>query len=187
MRYCVLDLETGGKDPGYHEMLELTLVEINPTTLQEVSRYTTGVKPVHPARITEEALETNKLKLKDILKYPTPVQVRGAFNNYHQEALGGEPLFLIGHNIGFDIGFLKQFFQYQYEDIFHYASLDSKGILEGLKLFALIDQEESTRLEDLTLKLDIPHNPHSSYEDCYAVIFLLRALKENISFENIFK
>ncbi len=183
MKYAIIDLETGGLNHEVHEALEITALVIDPIELTEVSRFTTNIKPVYLSRVEDEALKINHINREDIPNFPSLNQVRSAFSSFVQDACEGDKIYPIGHNYAFDRDFLRDIFQFQYYDLFHYAFADTKVFLDGLKLMGLLPLKVSTSLEVLTDKLDIPHRPHSSYEDCRAVLDVLRVLKKHTRFD----
>ena len=183
MVYGILDLETTGTDSSFHEIIEISLFILNSNDFTIVNRFTSRLCPQHTARIEPEIINITGITLDTMLSSPSQVQVRGAFLNFWQEALDGEKILLIGQNIQFDIGFLKEFLQYQFEDIFAYYSIDIKSIFEFAKLAGHLPEDFSTKLIELADYYNVPFKAHRSSEDCYAVLELLQILKNRISFD----
>ena len=180
MEYVVIDLETTGLDPTHHEICEMSFIVID-EELKEVAKFTSTMMPEHFSRIDPKALRVNGFTEKELKTHPSIVQVRGAFLRWKQEVMGDDLIIPIGHNIGFDLEFLRVFLQYQYEDIFHYRKCDTKVMIDNLKLINIITNESPSGLNYWADKLNIPYTPHKAYEDCMAVIGLLKWFKKSIS------
>lgn len=180
--YCVVDTETTGLSDD-HELIEFTVIEVNPVTLVTGSQFQGRVAPQHPSRTDPKALEVNGIKYEEMLNFSSDTLVRSEFIGWWEDALDGKNIIPIAHNWTFDSRFFRKFLQYQMEDIFHKNKyIDTKATLETLKIIGKIcgdrGEEFSTHLDDLTSAWGIPHNPHKSYEDCYATLDVLRYLKD---------
>lgn len=188
MQYAIIDLETTGLDPLRHEICEISIVLIN-EDLMEVNKFTSKIKPDHMNRIDEEALEVNKFTLDELETFPSSVRVRGLLNTWKEDVLGDQEIIPIGHNVMFDLSFLREYLQDTYKQWFNYRKVDTKGLFDTLKLLGEFPKDESTSLSELSERMCIPHKPHNAYEDCMAVLSLLRRLRGNLSInlDNIFE
>ena len=180
MKYAIIDLETTGLKPDYHEIIEISIIIID-EFLQEKNRFITTMKPNHFTRIDPKALEINKVDIQDMLSFPTDTQVRGKFLTWKQEILGDEKLIPIGHNITFDLMFLKNFLRYHFDELFHYKKIDTKILIDSLKLLKMFPDNISSSLPELTKALQIKHDAHKAYGDCKAVIKVLNWFKNNLT------
>lgn len=173
-----VDLETGGLDAGQHEILEIGVVHY---WVDEEGDYKIGetfeslVRPTRPDDIHPKALEKNGLKIEDLMKAPTPAQVRNAFFNWHEELFDGKLIKMLGSNPGFDKEFLKLYFGLNYDKIFWYKQKDTNGFAEGLRDSGLLDVS-STSLEALADHFNIPHTAHRAIGDCIAAIRVWEAM-----------
>ena len=183
--YCVLDTETTGLTDD-HELIEFTMIEVNPVTLVTGTQFQGKVAPQFPSRTDPRALKVNGIKYEDMIDYPSDTLIRSEFIGWWEDALGGRPIIPIAHNWAFDSRFFRKFLQYQMEDMFHKNRyIDTKATLETLKIIGKIcshrnPEEFSTHLDDLTSAWGIAHDPHKSYEDCHATLDVLRYLKETL-------
>jgi len=181
MKFAIIDTETGGKDPNFHELLELSVIEIDPDTLVTGASWSSGIAPKYINRIDKEALEVNGFTVEQVQDFPTVVQARGSFLHWWRDALDGELMTPVAHNWSFDKGFMRKFLTYQYDDIIAHGSVDTKSFFKTLN-FINKDYGTNTSLRYLAEKIDIPHRAHESYSDCMAVLEILRHLrKENPS------
>jgi len=131
---CVIDTETTGLDPFYHEMIQIAILPLdaNLDPRQDVIPFYISLKPDHPERIDREAMKVNKimdltkngfdrLKAIDLLeewvtklklpctKYGTPKRIT--------------PL---GQNYTFDKTFIQAWMgNKSYEAFFHYHYRDT--------------------------------------------------------------
>jgi DNA polymerase III subunit epsilon len=137
MKLFVLDTETGGLDPTVHSILSLALV-----TLDLESR---TIGPSIEIKISEgvyivnsEAMAINNIDLKEhSIDAKTPT---GSINIIKQFLKGHRtPVNLVGHNVQFDIGFLKRLYRLadnkmvgNYGDLFSHRVVDTCSILRFL-------------------------------------------------------
>ena len=147
--FLVIDTETGGLDPGKHSLLSVAGViwglETPPQTLFSfyVREYNLSIDP--------EALAVNNINLNEVVsKGLTPARacleiqskLVGFLNPNTTTFLPQEPLTVAGHNVGFDIAFLKRLFRLgennNYSKLFSHRSLDTASVLKFLQLMGHI-------------------------------------------------
>ena len=186
MFYTVIDVETTGTDPLLHEICEITLILID-KNFNELGRFTSTIRPEHFNRIDPEALKVNKFTVEELQTFPSLVQVRGALLSWKRQAIGEDTeenrFITIGHNVGFDLEFMRQFLQYRFDSWFTHRKVDTKVLWDTFKLFGSINPNMSGALDKITKRLGIPHNAHKSYDDCIATIALLKWFKSNLSLD----
>ncbi|GIV31617.1 MAG: hypothetical protein KatS3mg029_0968 [Saprospiraceae bacterium] len=141
-----IDTETGGLNPFKHDLLSVGLVVW--ADGQIVARKEILIKG-HPRRCTEEALAVNGIDLKthnqNALDKASAVQQIIDFLHEHFEKL---PVIVAGHNVGFDIAFLRQLFLSQgldFDQYFSHRSIDTSSILQYLGLLQNLPNEEVQR------------------------------------------
>lgn len=117
-KYIVLDCETGGLNCEEVPITQIGLLILD-DELKEINRWETYVKPYNDLRIEDDALKATGLKMSDIragiTKQELLDQLMKIFKSCNTNKPGkwyelGNPI-LIGHNIGFDIGFLDYLFR----------------------------------------------------------------------------
>jgi DNA polymerase-3 subunit epsilon len=132
----VIDTETGGTDPSEHSLLSIALVR--------VGRYTTDGAPVsgewfvrEPVlSVTPKALEINQIDLRTIgARGYSPRGVCAALESFFvQQDMDPGKTILCGHNVAFDVGFLKRL--YRLRDLndypFNYRTIDTHAIMWAL-------------------------------------------------------
>ena len=132
--YLVVDTETGGLDPKKHSILSIAGVVWQPRK---------NIEPLFDFYICEDeikttkrAMEVNKINLETVEKegygcYEAVREIKKALNKRFGH--DRKPLTLVGHNIAFDVGFMKRLYnkagQDYYSD-FRDRSLDTATILE---------------------------------------------------------
>lgn len=154
--YITLDLETTGFDPQTASIIEIGAALFNEEGI--VKKFSSLINPLQP--IPELITHITGIKTADVKDAPTFDQVAKEV----QEFLGNYPI--VGHNISFDIGFLK-----------------AKGLVLSNPEFdtfllstLLLPLQESYSLETLTVELGIEHkDKHRAYDDAIASmdLFLL--------------
>jgi DNA polymerase III epsilon subunit-like protein len=110
--FYVADIESTGLDDRENDVIELSLIRIR-TNEQK----TWSLKPLNPQAISADALRVNGHKLEDLLhqtkvgreRYLLPQDVIVDIENWVlDDGVPASNRCLVGQNIPFDIGFLKQ-------------------------------------------------------------------------------
>lgn len=115
----IIDFETTGIVPGYHDPIQIAAVRLNKLTLEEVASFESKIKPMRPQNATLEALKVSGRTMEDLEELvrtaPTPAEVLKAFEmaifgKYtppDKKAFYSFDVVLAGQNVKFDIGFLN--------------------------------------------------------------------------------
>lgn len=126
----VLDTETGGVDPHAHSLLSVALVSLDGERRLEffVREPTLHTVP--------ESMAVNGINLRDVeSRGLTPVEACEALEGFlsvEREREGGRAPLLAGHNIAFDIAFLKRLYRLAgrgAEGVFSHRSLDTHTLM----------------------------------------------------------
>ena len=166
MRYCFLDIETTGFEPEQDSLIELSFV-ITDENFVEIDRLDTLIRPekspLNPfvtklTGITENLLHTEARAWSEVLPQA-------------QEKIGSATI--IGHNIGFDIGFL----------VAYGLPIQKNPWIDTHQLSRiLLVNEESYSLETLAQKYGFVHeSAHRAMSDVEANIELYVFLLEKIN------
>jgi len=178
IKACI-DTETTGLIAGVNEIIQIAVV-IMDDDFKFVDKFVSLVKPMHEGNINLDALKVNRIKMDDLLSAPTPLQVRNAFFQWHEEVHDSMMIEPLGHNYMFDRDFLKIFFGNDlYAEKFYYKTRDTFTLAQ-----ALIDRGSldvgSTSLIGLCEHFDIPIKAHNALGDVLATMNLYRKLLEVI-------
>jgi DNA polymerase III epsilon subunit-like protein len=178
---CVFDMETTGLDVwlGGAEPIELAAIMLD-MNQQEVGRFPARLMSVqHPELASPRALEVNGKTIQQIMAAESPAVVFNEFAGWMHGILGGVGRAMpVGHNVQFDIQFMKWAFnQYlrplSYDNLFDYHSIDSFQIA----FFKKVQIERSmkyTQLTDLTRFYGIIHDAHQAMGDVEATVEVLK-------------
>ena len=128
--YAIVDVETTGLNPNYHEMIDIGIIIIN-QNLEIKGQYFSKVLPSFPERIDPMAQNINGFDLQRwtqeeaISEEELINQINIFLNNYI-----GKPIF-IAFNSWFDSGFVRNLLNehdYKFNDWFDYRVLDIPSI-----------------------------------------------------------
>ena len=133
----VLDTETTGLNPYENEIIQLAAVTVDPIRLElvENSELNLFFRPLKTDKISDEALRINKRTREELSKFPDPKISWSDFKIYMQNLKSNwrDTPMLCGHNIEFDIKFLKELCKLYgpwdtkngTQSLFHYFAIDT--------------------------------------------------------------
>jgi DNA polymerase III epsilon subunit-like protein len=180
---CVIDTETTGLDPHFHEIWEICILPVDSdfNVRKDVFPFHITMKPEHPERVNDEANRLSKgniakacreghdqEKAKELLdhwwnKLDLP------YNAYGSRQCTVIPL---GQNYGYDRGFIQRWLGTDlYGDYFHYHYRDTMTTALYLNDRAASRGEpvpfSKVNLSYLASTLKIPHErAHTALDDC---------------------
>lgn len=171
----VVDVETTGVNPTSDSIVEIGACLLSPVDFTEVRRFHSRVRPT--SSVGEEALGIHGLTDQILAAAPAVDTVMEAFL-----AFAPEDAIIAGHNVAFDIAFLKAAFQnagLAYP--FDYHSIDVWSIAY-VAMAGGDDDSRSFRLDALSRRfgLDRP-SLHSALEDATITSEVLRRLRLKIA------
>ncbi len=187
-RILFIDTETGGTDPRKHDLLAIGLA------VWENGRITARKEiPVQgqPERCTEEALAINGIQLEAHNQHA--LSRREALEEvirFIERHFAHKPVTAAGHNVAFDLNFLRVLFEEFGEDMSKYIShraIDTASILQVLALLenraADLQQAASSSQAFADYHIKVPAKErHTALGDAVATAKLfseiLRKLKE---------
>lgn len=175
----VIDVETTGLTPGYDAILELAGCVLSETDLEEKSFFRSRVRTEQP--ISPGANKTHGLTLDDVRDAPSLIDVIADFADF-----APEKAILSGHNVGFDVGFLRAAYQQvgrRFPFDYHVLDIWSIAFLvlgsRGVRL-------PSYSLTSLCSLFGIAREPqHGALQDARASAALLRHLVAVIQGEGL--
>jgi len=173
-----IDTETGGMDPGRHSLLSLAMVVwVDREIIDSLEiLINDGVLAA-----TKEALSVNKIDLeKHKLAALSPPEAMDQLLHFIGKHFPGkEKITLAGHNVHFDIAFLKPFFSANNKDFsefFSHRVIDTSSILHYLYLSGKIKQKAISSDEAFAL-FDIQvEGRHTALGDAIATAKLFTKL-----------
>jgi DNA polymerase-3 subunit alpha (Gram-positive type) len=120
--YIIFDVETGGFNEQENPITQIALLTIDATTLKEIDRFETFIKPYDDLVITKEALDITGLKMTDINKGVDKKEAVDILSKYLKKSMPNNrpenrPV-MIGHNVQFDMRFLFYLFESCKKDLF---------------------------------------------------------------------
>lgn len=129
--YIIIDFETGGLDCTKCAVTEVGMICVDGETFKEIGRYESYISP-YIAEYNQQALDFTGITMdllnqkgKSLKEVVTEMatffkEMKELTSNSHTK----KPI-LVGHNIGFDLGFLQS--------IFKEAKMDMSTLLDGTK------------------------------------------------------
>jgi DNA polymerase III alpha subunit (gram-positive type) len=125
---AIVDVETTGLVPGYHEMIDLGLV-MTDLDGRVVDSLFLRIQPLHPERLSEGARRVNGF---DAAKWHRlhalgPRAAVDSLVGFHRRVAGERPVLLVAFNSQFDAAFLDHLFRANgssWRTLYHYFVLD---------------------------------------------------------------
>jgi DNA polymerase III epsilon subunit-like protein len=185
MKLLYFDTETTGLHPAQNDILTIGgVIEIDGHVKEE---FYLEMQPFNYDTISPEALKVNKLTVDQIRKFMSPNMAYrtlvSKFDRFIDKYNRADKFVCVGQNVGFDIGFLTQFFlkngnKYcgSYID-YHY--LDTMVLLNTLR-YKNILKLENCKLETACKYFDIPIEAHNALSDIKATRSLFKKLIQYI-------
>ena len=130
--------------------------------------------------VTSSAIMLNKIDISTLAEISEePIEIINDITFIRNEFFNGEPMTIVGHNIGFDSSFLKQLYKKydcDYCRDFSHRMIDTASILRYLyyagKLeFDLSSSDKAFDFFNISIK-----NRHSALDDCKATMELFQKL-----------
>ena len=185
-RMLVFDTETGGTDPEIHSILSLGAV------VWEDGRFgaTFEVRIAEPQFVlTARAMEINKIDIVQHCKRAVaPAEAMQRFCVFLEAAFpeqlaSKDKIALVGHNVNFDVGFLKRLCRLAgipFEKWFSHRQMDTAGILRFLTLAGklhLTGAGSTEAFEYFGIEVALEER-HTALGDAKATALLLNKLLE---------
>lgn len=121
---AVYDVETTGTEPGYHEVIQIAVVPLEPISLQPNPRYApfySCICPKYIQRIMPDAMRAHKIPLDELQKYPDHETVGESLREWFlsMQLPVGKRIIPIAHNLVFDQPMVSALLgERMYEEIF---------------------------------------------------------------------
>ena len=106
-----VDLETTGRQPGFHEIIQIACVPLGPDLkpAADLQPFYTEVRPDFPERAEKQAMCKHSIPMEELLLHaPTQDKVRDLFVEWFERLdLPFKSLVPLAHNWAFEASFLK--------------------------------------------------------------------------------
>lgn len=174
-RFAFVDTETGGIIPGKHSLLSIGVViwDLEDGIIDKREFYVKSKRYI----VTKEAQRINKFDRKshnEVAEEPKIVieKLLSFLYNYFPDDTF---IPLAGHNVQFDINFLKDFFKKNnrsYNQYFSHRSIDTYSVYKTLVLSQILSDNINSSHDAFSyfnIKVD---NRHNALSDCIATVEL---------------
>lgn len=182
MKILFLDTETGGLDPQKHALLQIGGVLWEDGEIMREFEF--NLANTWDRDWTEEALAINGIDLAN-LKTSDPSFAIDALIDIAEHCYEPKQKCVVaGHNVNFDIGFLKVFFDdmgYKWDDHFSHRTLDTAGILNFMAAAGKYQAKSAsldTALEYYQIPIDQGKRHGALVDAKYTAILFNRLLSE---------
>lgn len=170
MEMIALDSETTGLSPRYNKILTIGMlhIDVEKDFLKIMKRKHILVKHKDYA-IDPKALEINKINLEEHHKIAVePSKACSQINSFIIKN-NLEEIPLLGHNVTFDIRFLKELFrQGNSIPVFSYDFIDTMHVWSALKRKKVVSLNLRNSLQTLAGYFGVDYSKsHSALGDCY--------------------
>lgn len=179
-RIIAFDTETTGLDPAKDEIIAIAMVTLD-EHFNEVGRKAIFAQP--DVKVSEEAAKINGYVYEEWEARGAVSQVMlfAEVHEFIRSQKAKKPLIPMGHNVGFDINFLKALFKKNeakdYGRLMSYHSMDTIGITMFCDLAKFDKLNSAYKLTELCERFGITlDNAHDATADIDATIELFRTL-----------
>lgn len=125
---AIIDVETSGLDPAWHEMVDLGAIYVDPDG-QELGRFFVRIRPQHPERLDPGAAAVNgysEVRWRELGAVEEAEAVR-RWLEFHAPLAAGRQVVFVALNVWFDQAFTTALLARngkRWRDLFHYQVLD---------------------------------------------------------------
>lgn len=180
-RYVFIDTETGGTIPDKHSLLSIALViwDKNQGILDSKEWYIKCKEYI----VTAQAKRINKFDMFEHEKKALPgkVVINEMLEFVYKYFDENVAIPLVGHNVQFDINFLKKFMSSEnrsFNQYFSHRSIDTYSVYKMLVIAEKIESNINSSSEAFShFQIDVK-NRHNALEDCMATVELFDKLLE---------
>ena len=161
--YCILDLETTGLSPIENEIIEVGILKVKENKI--IDTFHSYIKP--KIKLTEEIIKVTNITNEKLERFE---HIQNIYPKIIQFLGNEKDIVIVGHNVNFDIRFLKQnATNLGYE--FNYTYLDTYSLSKVL--FPNLDTHKLGKIKE-HLKIKLPESENTLDVD----IILLEVFNE---------
>lgn len=131
---AAIDVETTGRDPCRHEVIQLAIVLLD-CNLEPGQHFYTNIRPQYPDRIHPEAVATHGITYEQLKACPDKFQVADDLWDWYQSLnlAPGKRIVPLCHNSQFDIPFIQAMLgQEMFYEIFGYPTRDTQALVVAM-------------------------------------------------------
>lgn len=183
-RFAFIDTETGGVIPGKHTLLSIGIViwDFSEGIIAQKEFYIKSKRYI----VTKEAKKINKFDRDNHNKFAEEPNIviekilSFLYDYFPQDAF----IPLAGHNVQFDINFLKVFFKKQnrsYNQYFSHRAIDTYSVYKTLTLTNLITENINSSHDAFSYFNIKVAQRHNALSDCIATVELYEKMLQLIS------
>ena len=178
-RFVFIDTETGGINPQKHSLLQIGLIVWD--VVDGIIDHRLFFIKNDEYCITKEAQRINKfLKREHEKRAFSPQKVIREMTFFLREYFPQNTLIpVIGHNVQFDISFLKEFFKNNrrsYNRLFSHRAIDTYSVFKTLVLAGKIDMCLNSSSDAFKYFRITVNERHNALSDCFATVQLYEKL-----------
>lgn len=190
-KFIALDTETGGVSASEHTLLSVAFLILD-EHLNEIDKLELFLKPSNGVySVQAEAMKVNRINLVTHDDAATSVkdgyQQLKLFLDYHNPG-GRSKLIAVGHNVKFDIDFLKAQLLNEHKGLWDqyvaYRVLDTATIAQFMKLTGHLNKEVSGSLQSILNYYGVTDvsNDHTALGDARATVEALKLMLDDAEF-----
>ena len=189
---CVIDTETTGLDPSFHEIVQIAVAPLNANIeiREGIPSFYINMKPNYPERVSEEALKVNGLTLAHIAQTGFDKETAKdlliewiqtldlPYTKYGNQ----KKIMPLGQNYPFDMAFIKAWLGVElYNELFDYHHRDTMSAALYLNDKAACHANKvpysKVNLTWLAHQLKVSHTrSHDALQDCMVTAEVYRQL-----------
>lgn len=181
---AVVDVETTGEEPGFHEIIQVAIVPLDQELEPKYRPFYTMIRPEFLDRAQPEAMRAHGISEEDLVKAPSKETVMEALEEWYEglEIPMNRRLMPLCQNASFDVPFMKAFLgPRHYETFFGHQVRDTMPFALGLNDSAAFAAESLpfgwVGLKPLCQHFGIDISQyHDSLADCLATAKVYREL-----------
>lgn len=136
-----LDTETGGTDEQLHDLLTLGMVLVDEKDFSRHGEFYGHLK-LDTYRVTPTAMRINKINLAEISEEGrgySKDEMINAIYKFLSKHIKKAPITVVGHNVDFDLRFLRKLFKDcdrddEFYDVFSYRKIDTSTLLQTVSV-----------------------------------------------------
>ena len=183
-RYVFIDTETGGTIPQKHSLLQIGLViwDYNDGIIAKKQFFIKHKRYF----VTKEAKKINKFNREEhnkLAQEPAVVieELLSFLQNYFSKEVY---VLIIGHNVQFDVSFLKEFFKKNkrsFNQYFSHRTIDTYSVYKTMVIAGRIKENLNSSADVFKYYNIKIENRHSAIDDCLATVELYEKLLKIIA------
>ena len=178
-----IDTETGGLDSSRHSILSLgAVVWKDGDVVDSFEAFISEPEVV----VDKRAMEINQIDITWLKNHGLPpIDVLETFHKFleknFEEVRRGGKIFIAGHNVDFDVGFLKRLYRltgFDFGKLFSHRVLDTASVIKFLSLagrLSLPEASSSAAFKHFDIKFDKGLR-HTALGDAMATAYLMNKL-----------